>query len=165
MKDSYDFETPSAERCAQLGAAEYDYLTQAKIKIAVFKAMIQRIMKIPKSGYFQTASNSHDFGTYYTLRFIYDDNDDDAIDFITEVDSIENWDRQALQELQEAGYNMKLFIDDDRLFKAPAETDTERIPAKQHKGGKAEEIEFYRSELTTIFEEDEVDDLLNIFFN
>jgi hypothetical protein len=60
---------------------------------------------------------------------------------------------------------MKLFIDDDRLFKAPAETDTERIPAKQHKGGKAEEIEFYRSELTTIFEEDEVDDLLNIFFN
>lgn len=124
MVDYYDFDaTPCEEPCAQTGSNEYDHIQMQKIEIEVFLEHIQRNIGKPPKGFirWKKAANPHDFGTYYTLQVVYDENTagETFWNWINKIDSIQTWDRQDLQSLQDKGYAMEKILGEDRLFKAP----------------------------------------------
>jgi hypothetical protein len=66
--------TPSEESCAQLGADNYS--TQAKAEARRFIAQIEKHYPLPDKaelGYLTISPQSHDFGTYYQVKIVFDD--------------------------------------------------------------------------------------------
>lgn len=100
--------TPVGESCEQLGP---DYSrTRAMAECRAFLRQLRRLFgDEPEGARLSVSSNPHDFGTYHEVRVSYDEDSREAIDYAFRLEGNlpESWDRQALEELQAAGLNVR----------------------------------------------------------
>ena len=97
--------TPYEENCQQLGP-NYDSI-MAKLEAKTLIKQLERQFPKPEGVYYTIKSNPHDFGYYYSVRLVYDDNDENHQEFVNKVEDNfpKNWDEQSLLTLEE--YKLK----------------------------------------------------------
>lgn len=97
--------SPVNEDCAKLGSANYSDL--AHIEIEVFRRqIIRQFGELPFGVALKERSFSHDYGTYYELCFFYDEDSDDAYNYVSLCEDFlpEYWDSLSKEDLKKAGY-------------------------------------------------------------
>lgn len=100
-KDRYEIgSAPNEESCAQVGSV--GYRERALRECKAYKAQLERAYPgMPEGMYLTVASHQHDFGTYYDVCVVYDDENEAHNDFIWS--NLENgcdvWDDVARKEL------------------------------------------------------------------
>lgn len=98
---------PVDEPCAMVGEA--DYSTRARLECRAYIDQLKR--EFPNAEAigctFKIRANPHDFGTYYEVAVVYDDNDDDQAATAFEIESSlpMEWDSDARNFLAAHGYN------------------------------------------------------------
>ena len=102
MKDEMVISScPTEEDCAQVG--QDGYYEQARKECKAFLNQLIRIHGNPPTGARLVVKGfSHDFGTYYEVVVIYDDDIEEAVDyaFLLEGNIPEEWDDEAREEMQ-----------------------------------------------------------------
>ena len=97
---------PINEPCAGVGSDDYE--RRARLECRAFKHQLERTFPdaIDAGVYFRTKSNPHDFGTYYEVQVVYDDEDESQTEwaFVIEGTIPEQWDNDARAELAAHGY-------------------------------------------------------------
>ena len=91
--------SPIDEQCAQVGSDGYDEL--ATLECSAYIKQLRRVFPDAKCA-FRRKSFNHDFGTYYEVVAVYDDDDELATRdaFLAEAESPEKWDAIAKDELE-----------------------------------------------------------------
>jgi len=90
--------TPHEEECAQVGQA--DYSIKAKAECKRFAEQIDRHYPLPDNasmGYLKIKANYHDFGTYYEVVAVFDDECELSTNWAFSIEADElgvlsNWD-------------------------------------------------------------------------
>lgn len=113
---------PKGEKCAQVGSDKYDSSALNKMEVRAYIGQLQRMFPdIPSGCKFVMTRNEHEFGTYYEAgvkvlpsddfeAYDEDGNEKYATDPNMEYaynianNAPENWDDQAIAELQQQGY-------------------------------------------------------------
>src|SRR3990167_10082920 len=94
--------TPCEEDCAQVGTD--DYSTRALPECRRFKEQLKRQFPIPVGvyAYFTVKAFPHEFGTYHEVCIVFDDTDEEAIEFAYRVDYQlpSHWDGQVSLSLE-----------------------------------------------------------------
>ena len=92
--------TPAGESCECLGA-NYDSNKAQKECHAFIRQLTRQFGVPPQGARFAIKNFPHDFGSYKEVCVVYDDNNEEAIDFAFKVEreSPENWDDKAQIEL------------------------------------------------------------------
>ena len=102
MKDSYEIgSSPSGEDCVQLGSDNYTF--NAKKECTIFMNQIRRVLGYePEGSRLAVKGFPHDFGTYYEVSYIYDDENEKHQDYFHKIDTEcpEFWDEEAKHELE-----------------------------------------------------------------
>ena len=97
---------PINEPCASVG--QPDYSRRARLECRAFINQLERAFPEAMDAglYFRTKANGHDFGTYYEVQVIYDDDDEIQTEwaFVIEGTLPEYWDADARAELAAYGY-------------------------------------------------------------
>lgn len=98
---------PCDENCAQVGSD--NYADQARKECRAYINQLWRWLKTkgitqenaPESFSITTKSESHDYGTYYEVAFIFDDRNETAMNLAYDLESEvpTNWDCEAKKEL------------------------------------------------------------------
>lgn len=110
MKDQFELATtvPHSEQCVQLGAENYSRFS--KMEADALKEQIFRMFGAPppRCG-IKMISCPHDFGTYYDLAVVYDDESEEATQWMLKIEGSipEYWDEEAKKELREKGYDLE----------------------------------------------------------
>lgn len=106
--------TPSGEKCAQLNFTK-DYMEMSKLEAHAYIRQLTRVLgENPEGTRFLLAHCPHDFGTYLDIKFFYNDEDENQIEYMNSVENgCETWDEEALKELNESGYVLKSVHDED----------------------------------------------------
>ena len=101
MRDSMDFDTtPIDEQCEQCPYS--DGGIKARKEAAAFIGQLKRQFGEPPMGVrFKIKSNMHDFGSYVSLEAIFDDENNEAVDYVYNIEGNlpERWDDEARKEL------------------------------------------------------------------
>lgn len=104
MKDYVEIgSVPSGEDCQQVGTDNYD-VNEAKRECKIFLNQLRRQLgDEPMTAQLKIAGNPHDFGNYYEVRCVFDDNDEEGMEyaFKCENEMPEFWDDIAKKELKE----------------------------------------------------------------
>jgi hypothetical protein len=108
MKDYLELcSVPIDEPCAMVGSA--DYSRRARLECRAFINQLERTFPeaIAAGVTFRTASNPHDFGTYYEVQVVYDDDDEAQTEwaYTIEDELPIAWDDDARNELAAHGYD------------------------------------------------------------
>lgn len=94
--------TPAGEECQQLGDT-YDAVAAKRERKAYINQLERMFGPQMETGiYFKSKGFPHDFGTYYEVCVIYNENDDEQTEaaFHVENNLPESWDDQAVLELK-----------------------------------------------------------------
>jgi hypothetical protein len=108
MRDFIDFETtPCDEPCTQVGGDDYSRLARLEIK-AFHDQIIREFGHAPENSGFKTKSNPHDFGSYLSLQFNFEDEDEVASEYGYGIESNfpSMWDNEARAYLESNGYEL-----------------------------------------------------------
>lgn len=101
MKDYISIgSSPYGENCAQVGNDDYYKRSHKEMKVLI--NLLRRINgKEPKGAFLIIKSFPHDFGTYYEVVCVYDDDDEEATKYAhnCEKNLPEWWDKKARIEL------------------------------------------------------------------
>jgi hypothetical protein len=92
--------TPSGETCEQLGP-HYD-ATKARRECSAFVEQLRRVFgPEPEGARFRITSNPHDFGSYYDVVVVFDDENPEAVAYAFKVEGAtpESWDAGAVDRL------------------------------------------------------------------
>jgi len=102
--------SPSDEDCAQVGSDNYRELS--RIELQEFKRMMEVINPAPEDciAYYTVKSFPHDFGSYHELCAVFDDNDDQSIEWAFNAENITpvQWDNEAKEKI--AAYNFNKIL-------------------------------------------------------
>lgn len=93
--------TPGGEDCAQVGDADYRMIATKEMNAYI--GQLQRMFPdFADHGLFRIAWQNHDFGTYGDVVFVFDDEEDGAVDYAINVENNvpEFWDDDALLYLK-----------------------------------------------------------------
>ena len=108
MRETYELDmTPYDEPCAQVG--DEAYRENVRLEFAAIKAQLIRMFGEPPAGaYLKSQSAPHDFGTYYELAVVYNDESEEASEYVSRVenDFPASWDAEAKAFLQSHGYHL-----------------------------------------------------------
>jgi hypothetical protein len=109
MKDYLELSSvPCDEPCAAVG--ESDYSTRARLECRAFIDQLERQFPqaVEAGCYFKTRSNAHDFGTYYEVAVVYDDEDEAQASAAFEIEGNlpMAWDDDARNFLAAHGYSI-----------------------------------------------------------
>lgn len=99
--------TPYDEDCAQVGDDNYQKL--ARLEYSAMYGQLLRMFGTPlNSTRITCASNQHDFGTYYSLRVLFDTSDPISMEYAYKVegDWPAKWDAMAIEELKHNNYKL-----------------------------------------------------------
>ena len=96
--------TPWGESCAQVGHPESGYEERAKQECRAFVRQLRRHYEtakgdlLPDSLKLAITANPHDFGTYYDVQAVFEDEDQAAVEaaYWLEAHTPEHWDQEAL---------------------------------------------------------------------
>jgi hypothetical protein len=83
-RESLGCSTPYDEECAQVG--EEGYRERAMGEIRRLREGLEILFPPPEGARFRTESNGHDFGTYYELGVVFDDERDDHLTWYEEIE-------------------------------------------------------------------------------
>jgi hypothetical protein len=92
--------TPAEEDCAQVGSD--DYARRARKECAAYIAQLKRQHGEPPNGArLKIKANPHDFGTYYEVVVVFDDQFPEAVTYAFDLERIDcpTWDDKAKEEL------------------------------------------------------------------
>ena len=108
MKDYLELcSVPINEPCAGVGSDDYE--RRARLECRVFIHQLERTFpEAMETGlYFRIKSNPHDFGSYYEVQAVFDDEDESQTEwaFVIEGELPEHWDNDARNELAAHGYD------------------------------------------------------------
>lgn len=87
--------TPAGEECAQVGSDNYSH--QARIEGKIFIQQLKRQFGEHPNAYFKLKSFPHDFGSYYEVVVVFNDDNEEACNFAynVEANTPEFWDDEA----------------------------------------------------------------------
>ena len=109
MRDQFELGTsvPHDEQCVQLGDANYSSFSRMEAR-ALIKQIQRAIGPPPEGTGFKIISCAHDFGVYYDVAVVYDDEDEESQDYMLKAESgiPFEWDEEAIKELKEQGYTL-----------------------------------------------------------
>jgi hypothetical protein len=73
---------------------------------ALINQITRSIGKPPYGTGLRIISCAHDFGTYYDVAVVYDDEDEESQAYMLKAESAipSKWDKEAIKELKEQGY-------------------------------------------------------------
>ena len=79
-----------------------DYMRAMRFEVGTFRdQLIRQLGEPPEGAYFKVQSNPHDFGTYYSLEFMYDEDSRDGLDYGLRAEcGLTHWDAEAKAKLQ-----------------------------------------------------------------
>jgi hypothetical protein len=99
--------SPYNEPCAQLGHTN-DFEHISKLEAIAMKEQLIRMFGDPPSGRFKTNWNSHEFGRYPDIKFIYPEDDEAAIEYAFNLEGNfpDVWDAEAKKFLSEMNYQL-----------------------------------------------------------
>lgn len=106
MKDYiYIGSSPVEESCAQVGSPDYPERSRVECRAFVGQ-LLREFPNQPESAWFAIKTQAHDFGTYREVVVVYDDADEEALNYALKVEgnTPANWDERAKQELADAGF-------------------------------------------------------------
>jgi hypothetical protein len=92
---------PYDEDCAQLGTN--DYKKRCKLELTEFKRqLIDKFGPPPAGVELKVKGQPHDFGTYYELVVVFDDENETASDYAFDLEDhgIETWDEEAKEKIE-----------------------------------------------------------------
>ena len=96
--------TPSGEDCAQVGSD--NYYPRMKIESKAFiNQLFRKFGESPYGALLVTKSFPHDFGEYHEVCVLYNDENEEALDYACKLESEcpEYWDEEAIKELKSHG--------------------------------------------------------------
>lgn len=102
--------TPIEESCAQVGSDNYAKLS--RIEGVAFKHQCERVLKKEFGDNLEISvrpkSFPHDFGTYHEVVAFFNPDNPTQVEqaFWLEANTPEEWDDQAIRELERGGYNL-----------------------------------------------------------
>jgi len=102
MRNSmYIGECPVEEPCVFV-TNKQDYVVAMRFEVSVFRdQLIRTLGELQEGCFFKITSNQHDFGTYYSLEFLYDDESQKAIKYGLRAErGLKNWDDESKARLQ-----------------------------------------------------------------
>lgn len=100
MDELYIGCTPADEECAQVGSSDYTERARKECR-AYINQLIREFGEPPEGCRLAIKSNSHDFGTYYSVVCKYNDSEAAATyAFKCEGEGSGTWDDEARKELQ-----------------------------------------------------------------
>lgn len=107
MRDQFELSTtvPHEESCVQIG--EENYSKWSRLEAYTLIDQLTRLLGEPPSlTFFKVIPCSHDFGTYYDVAIVYDDEEEESEAYMLRVESElpYNWDEESRRKLKEAGY-------------------------------------------------------------
>jgi hypothetical protein len=89
MRDFYDWETvPYEVECQQIGP-EYDPIKAREEARETIKLLCRKFGTPPFGSLLNVHSNPHDFGSYLSIRYVFNDVDDGHIEYLNRVEN--NW--------------------------------------------------------------------------
>jgi hypothetical protein len=92
---------PWGETCAQAGTV--GYADRARMECEVFRRMLLRLFPVPEgvNARLRVKGSDHDFGTYYEVVAVVNDDDQQAMDYAMAVKHghPERWDAVAVAEM------------------------------------------------------------------
>lgn len=108
MRDYLELDSvPIEEPCAAVGAD--DYAKRARLECRAYIDQLERTFPqaIAAGVYFTTRRHAHDFGTYYTVAIVYDDDDETETRAAFEIEGNmpTHWDDDARNFLAANGYD------------------------------------------------------------
>lgn len=93
---------PHEEECVQVGSAGYQ--KQAWRECQAYKNQLERLFPVPNGapGYFAIKSFPHDFGSYYEVVVVYDEQNETSTEwaFNVENNAPARWDAEALSRIK-----------------------------------------------------------------
>jgi hypothetical protein len=102
----YEFETnPFDWNCKQVDRLGPNYHERtalvARAEARTLIAQLERQFQQPDGVYYMTKSNPYEFGYYYSVRLVYDDNDENHRQFVNELKANfpKNWDKKSRKML------------------------------------------------------------------
>ena len=101
MKDYMNIgSSPVDEPCAQIGTDGYYELAQKECK-AFVNQLLRVFGKPPQETYLKVKGFDHDFGRYYEVVVVYDDNHEEGLEYALKLEgnTPEKWDEEAKDEL------------------------------------------------------------------
>jgi hypothetical protein len=101
MLDYYDFDTVPYEVTPQQLGPDYDPQKARKEARTTVNQLIRTFGEPPFGSRFKIVSNPHEFGNYYSIQFVYNDENEETCDYLAKVENDwpNDWDKQALEEL------------------------------------------------------------------
>lgn len=98
--------TPSEEKCAQVG--DLNYMINARIEANTYIEQLTRTFgQNPEGTYFRVTDNPHDFGVYLDIRFTFDDDNEQHLEYMQEIETgDEKWDNESIKQLLQANYSL-----------------------------------------------------------
>jgi hypothetical protein len=107
MRDQFELGTtvPHDEPCVQLGENDYSKFSKIEAR-ALINQITRTIGPAPSGSGLRIISCAHDFGTYYDVAAVYDDDDEESEAYMLKAESgiPSKWDEEAIKELKEQGY-------------------------------------------------------------
>lgn len=109
MRDQFELGTsvPHDEPCVQMGDDNYEKFSRLEANALI--SQIKRVIGEPPSGTsFRLISCPHDFGVYYDVAIIYDDDDEESTEYMLKAESRtpSKWDKEAKDYLTQNGYTL-----------------------------------------------------------
>ncbi len=109
MRDQFELGTtvPHDEQCSQMGDANFASYSKMEAR-ALMNQILRTLGDPPARTGLKMISCPHDFGTYYDVAVIYDDELEESQEWMLKVESELplNWDEEARNELKAQGYKI-----------------------------------------------------------
>lgn len=109
MTDQFELGTtvPHDEPCSQMGDDNFTVLSKMEAS-ALMNQIIRELGVPPEGTRLKMISCGHDFGTYYDVAVIYDDESEESQEWMLKVESDLplNWDKDAIKELKDQNYKL-----------------------------------------------------------
>jgi hypothetical protein len=89
MKEFYDFDTtPYEVSCQQIGP-NYDPIKAKEEAKETIKLLCRKFGTPPFGSVLKVASNPHDFGDYLSIRYVFNNQDGEHLEYMASLDN--NW--------------------------------------------------------------------------
>jgi len=100
MREFYDFDTTPYEVTGQMLGPNYDPVKAREEARETIKLLCRKFGQPPFGSVLKIASNAHDFGNYYSIRFVFNNADEEHIEYMNLRDNNwpKDWDDNAVVE-------------------------------------------------------------------
>jgi hypothetical protein len=98
---------PHEEECIQLGQPNYSAFSKIEAN-TLMKQIIRELGNPPSGCRMKLVGCEHDFGVYYDIALVYDEDDEEHVEWFLKVEGKlpMNWDYESKESLKSEGYHL-----------------------------------------------------------